>query len=255
MLSFIIVNYNSELPLKRCLQSISKNVAGFDYEIIVVNNDRKPIWHLEKDFGIKVIQTEKNIGFGPACNKGASFSQKKYLFFLNPDTVVNSKNISSIIDLFEKDVSLGIVGTGLLTEKLEPQQWSAGKETGILDIVLNNFGLPPSKKIWQSSSMIVADWVSGASLIVRKQDFLDLNGFDEKFFMYFEDMDLCRRIRLKNKEVVFFPLFEIIHVGGESFSDKKTQKKNYYQSQDYYFQKHLGILSSLILKLLRKFHI
>lgn len=255
MLSFIIVNYNSEPQLKRCLQSILKNVTDFDYDIIVVNNDSSSIYHLEKTFGIKVLQMEQNVGFGSACNKGALFSQKKYLYFLNPDTIIDSNDIKSLTDIFEKDETIGIVGAGLLTETLSPQKWSAGKKTGILDIILNNLGFPPSKKIWQSQSITEADWVSGASLIVRRKDFLDLDGFDEKFFMYFEDMDLCQRMQSKNKKVLFFPSFRVIHIGGKCFSDKKNQKKFYYQSQDYYFKKHFGILSGLILRFLKKFHV
>jgi len=233
-LSIIIVNYQSEKYLAKCLSSIQEKVLNMEDEIIVVNNS-----HLEAELPseIKSINPGKNIGFGAACNLGVKDAQGEILCFLNPDTEIISENIYELTQEFN-NASIGIVGSKLVDEKNNTQEWIAGQEVTILSTLLNNLGHKRDKKIWESAVPVECAWVSGAAMFIRKNIFQKLGGFDEKFFMYFEDIDLCRRARQLGYRVLYFPEFAIKHFGGKSWLDKKTQKRYYRKSQRRYFLKY-----------------
>lgn len=261
-ISFIIVNYKSEKYLEKCISSIKEKVSGVDYEIIVVNNSNLEV-RLPSEIGC--INTGHNVGYGAGCNAGAKLAQGEILCFLNPDTEVISENIKNLLNEFEKDEKLAVIGPKLLKGKelssfpqelssLKTQEWIAGKEITIWSTMLNNFGYERDKRIWENMEKIECAWVSGAAMFIRKEIFNQPGGFDEKFFMYFEDIDLCKRVRNLGYKVLYYPEFVIKHFGGKSFLDKKEQKKYFYSSQDYYFKKHFNKVITDIVKLLRFIH-
>lgn len=250
-LSFIIVNYQSEKYLEKCISSIREKVSGVDYEIIVVNNDNLDIGCPN---GIKLINTGKNLGFGAGCNAGARFAQGEISCFLNPDTEIVSENITELIHEFNKNKNTGVIGPRLVSEKNETQWWIAGKDITIFNTLLNNLGYKRDKKIWESVVPIECAWVSGAAMFIRKNIFDQLGGFDEKFFMYFEDIDLCKQARKLSYKVLYYPEFVVKHFGGKSFLCKKEQKKQFYASQDYYFGKHFGKSSKNIVGFFRNLY-
>ncbi|KKU55841.1 MAG: Glycosyl transferase family 2 [Candidatus Moranbacteria bacterium GW2011_GWE1_49_15] len=253
MISFLVVNYRSENRLGKCLTSIGVKADGIKYEVVLVNNDPQEITSLKEKPGLKIIEVNRNVGFGTACNLGVRQTKGDLLCFLNPDAEILSKNIRSVIEKFDSDPKLGVLGARLLTEDGKVQEWSAGKETGLFDIILNNLGFARSSRIWKSGTPKQSDWVSGAAFFIRKDLFSSLNGFNEAFFMYFEDMDLCKRVSQAGFKILHYPFFEVFHKGGGSFRGNKEQKKLYYESQDLYFRKHRGAVSLYILKFLRLF--
>ena len=245
-LSIIIVNYQSADYLKKCIASIFDKTRDISFEIIVVNNSREAI---DKVADIKIVDAEEDLGFGKGQNLGAKNAKGEILWLLNADTEILSRNTQGIVKEVKEN---GVVGPRLLNEDNSMQSWSAGVEPTVWDLIRNNLGYPASQKVWESSKKREADWVSGASLFIRKELFDKLGGFDENFFMYFEDIDLCRRIREAGYRVIYFPEFSVRHFGGKSFKDKKLQKKYFYQSQDCYFKKHFGKFKSGLVKSLRK---
>ncbi len=250
-LSVIIVNFRSEHYLKKCLASVYNKLD--DPEIIIVNNDLDAgLTEVRKLFPeIKIIDQKKNIGFGAANNLGVRAARGEILFFLNPDTeVLGGKKESLLENFFDENV--GCVAPRLLRENNEAQEWSVGFEITPMDTLRNNLGLPKSRKLWTTSQKTEADWASGAALLIRKSIFNEIGGFDEKFFMYFEDVDLCRRVKGKNKKIIYFPDFTVKHLCGGSVTNRKGQKESFYRSQDYYFEKHFGKLRAAVLKGLRK---
>lgn len=254
-LSFIIANYRSRNYLDKCLRSLKNNAKGFSFEIVIVNEDEDNL--NIGDFGgleIKIININKNAGFGKSVNIGSREAMGRYFCFLNPDTLLVSENINAIINEFERKGTIGIIGPKIISEKNQAQWWSAGKDATLLDLIGNNIGFQRSKKIWESKEKIPCDWVSGAALFIRRELFQKLGGFDENFFMYYEDIDLCRRAKKIGSEVIYFPAVEIRHFGGKSFpkSADGLQKKYFYNSQDYYFKKHFGRKTAFITRLLRK---
>ncbi len=102
-----------------------------------------------------------------------------------------------------------------------------------------------------SRDLYPVDWVSGAAMVVRKSVFTQIGGFDENFFMYFEDIDLCWRAKQRGWQVAVYPKISLIHFVGQSAGGFKQRKKYYYQSQDYFFKKHYGQPAMYILKIFR----
>jgi len=253
-LSVIIVNYKSEQLLPSCIASVYANLAQqLSVEVIVVNNDVIDGAAVVKSFEkVKVIDHKKNVGFGAAANMGAKAAEGKYLLFLNPDSEICSDNVSEIVALFERNKRLAVVGSKVVSESGAVQEWVSGKEISLYDLVRNNLNFPRSKNIWESKELISVDWVSGTALFAERGAFQEAGGFDEEFFMYFEDMDLCKRLRKKNKEIFYCPTFCVKHLGGKSYSDKTNQKKDYYRSQEHYFKKHRNIIEFGLVRLLRK---
>jgi len=254
MISIIIVNYHSEKYLIKCLYSIYKHSFKEDFEIIVVNNDQKDkIKELIQKFSeVKIYQNEKNLGFGAGNNVGARIAKGDILLFLNPDTEIISKNIEDIFSLFQKNDKLGIIGSQLWLDDNKIQPWSVGYEISLLNLIKNNLGLTSGQNIWQAKEKVEADWVSGAALFIRKDTFEKTGGFDEKFFMYFEDMDLCKRVRARGNIILYNPNFKVRHIGGRSYPEKNFQKKDYYKAQEYYFKKHRNFFEWLLIKMLGK---
>jgi O-antigen biosynthesis protein len=254
-ISIIIANYRSERYLKNNLVSVyGKIIPLASCEIIVVNNDEKEnLTEIKNNFpDIKIIDHRKNIGFGSANNLGAKMARGRYLFFLNPDSEIISDNIRQVIDEFESNEKIGIIGSQLLEADGKIQKWSAGEEINFTSLVLNNIGLPRDKKIWKRKEKKAADWVSGTAMFARKEVFEKIGGFDGQFFMYFEDADLCRRIKKTGKSVIYFPAYKILHKSGRSYSSKKIQKKHYYDSQEHYFKKNRPKIEYWAVKIMRK---
>jgi len=254
-LSIIIVNFRSEDYLEKCLASVYKMVSGeILAEVVVVNNDEPDkLTEISKKFpGIKIIHQKENAGFGASNNLGVKIAQGELLLFLNPDTEIFSGNIEEIINEFEKNEKMGVIGPKLLKISGKSQEWSAGLEKNLWDLIRNNTGLIKSQKIWKSEKKIEAHWVAGTAMFTKKELFEKIGGFDEKYFMYFEDVDFCKGVRKAGKRIEYHPHFSVKHYGGKSYEGSDMQKKHYYDSQEYFFKKHYGKWQFVILKLLRK---
>lgn len=249
-LSIIIVNYQSRKYLECCLDSIYTKIEPFfDFEVFIVNNDsREDVGGLEERFSkLKVLQSGSNLGFGAANNLASREATGDILLFLNPDTELLSGKLSAVFEAFESE-KMAIIGGKLVGAHGAPQEWSAGYSLSLGRLMINklfgfNSGLFGKKK--------ALDWVSGTALFIKKAVFLELGGYDEKFFMYFEDVDLCHRARLSGYRVGYCPDFSVRHYGGASYDNRKKQKRDYYKAQDYYFQKHCGKVQACLLKSLR----
>lgn len=252
-LSISIINFQSESFIEECLASVFTHLADLDFEVIVVNNDEKEnLENVRKNFPkVKIIDHKRNVGFGAGHNLGAKKAEGEILLFLNPDTEL-LESITPIMEFFEKNKNIGIAGPRLLSGDGKIQPWIAGKETNLWNVVKNNFGISSGKKIWKSTRRKKTHWITGAAFFIRKSLWDNLGGFDENFFMFFEDEDLCKRARKAGSAVVYFPEVKAKHFGGRSTKDKEKQKEWYYKSQEYYFQKHLGRWQTLALKILRK---
>ena len=251
MFSIIIVNYNTKELIKNCLNSIFLNCNISDFEIIVVDNNSQDssVEMLKREFGnkIKLIVNNKNRGFGVANNQGVKVAKCKYLFFLNSDTIFTDNILKPINDFFLSNKEVGVVAPKLLLEDGGEQLYAFGPFPKVLDVTLNKFKSIPS---YQKHKFFV-DWVSGAALVIKKDVFERVNGFDENFFMYFEDIDLCKRVKDLKCGIVVYPEVSVIHLGGKSLSKFIKRKKYYYQSQDYFFRKHYGIFKMICIKIIR----
>jgi GT2 family glycosyltransferase len=245
LFSIIIVNFKTKKLTADCLDSVLANCRG-DFEIIVVDNNSADgsADYLGRRFGsrVKIIPLSDNLGFGRANNEGEKKSQGSFLFFLNSDTIITSDVLAEFTACFN-DPDVAVVAPRLILPDGRPQPDSLSKFPDLLNTLMGKFNISPNEQ--------GAEWVSGAALAVKKSVFDEIGGFDEKFFMYFEDVDLCYRVKKTGKKIKIAAGAAVTHLGGKSIADNAVRKKYYYQSQDYFFRKHFGVIPEVLLKLFR----
>ncbi len=222
-LSIIIVNYNSKAKALNCLESIGRaDLAGIDYEVIVVdNNSRDGISEAIKSGfpKAKFIQSERNRGMGGGNNLGVRGAAGEYLLILNPDTMVKEDSIKTMLEAERQDPQIGLLGPKLLYRNGR-LQYSCLRFPKLLTPIYRRTFLGKFAerhldqflmKDYDHETRRQVDWVQGSCMLIKRSLFTDLAGFDERFFMYFEDTDLCRRIRQAGFKVMYDPRAIVIH--------------------------------------------
>lgn len=226
-LSIIIVNYKSRDKLLACLKALRSIVlAESDYEIIVVdNNSGDDLAGIENYPGsIQFIQSSKNLGMGGGNNLGISAAQGEYILILNPDTILPSKAPSLLLDYLEKHPQVGLVGPKLIYPDGTLQLSCSRFPVFFIPLLRRTFLGDYFKEIrdrftmndFDHNSISPVDWLMGSCLMFKK-DIKLRDGqifsprFDERYFMYFEDIDLCRQIWTKGLSVVYNPTISVIH--------------------------------------------
>lgn len=238
-ISCIYINYRSAQFLERSLRGLFQNERSVPFEVIVVNNDKgekELIEALQKKYPIRIFEAFHNPGFGASANAGAREAKGEILFFINPDTQWQKPLFQEITRVFENNSALGALGLQLISPKGEPETKSAG----------NFFVFPKFFSHPRREEKV--EWVSGGALFVPINIFQELKGFDERFFMYFEDMDFCLRLQQKGYRIVLSPDQQLIHLGGKSHVTKKTQKAIYDRSLYEYTKKHWSSFQYLLFR-------
>ncbi len=272
MLSVVIVNYNSGGCLEKCLASIEDKFAGIEYEIVVVDNastdgSQKAA---KNRTATALTENENNSGFAAACNAGAKTAKGKFLLFLNPDTVILSKNIGELLDRFDKNEQAGALGCQNRLPDGSIQTTAYGFPTLFLVASfafrtkeLLRFG-PLRAALWpflrdrygqfdKHEREKAVDWVTGASLFVKRRAWEKTGEFDERFFLFCEEIDWCRRLKVNGMDVIFDPSFEIEHyVGYSSQQVKPRVLLEKFRSYLVYFSKHHGHADQIWLRMIMK---
>jgi len=261
--SIIIVNYRVEKELIACISSILKSKSKVSIEIIVVDNDRKSNLKtklIEKFKQVRYIKSQRNLGYGGGNNLGAKYALGNYLFFLNPDTLILDNKIDKLIKFIESNSSIGIVAPLLLNNRgiAYPQgNKNLGVKEGIIALSFINKIFPKNKisekyflSNWNKSSLKEVDVVPGTAFIIKKTLFEQVKGFDEKFFLFFEEFDLCKRIKKLGYKLYINPILKITHNWGASTKKSDLNIKNIFKkSRFYYFKKHYGLVSAFLVEL------
>ncbi len=262
LVSIIIVNYNSFDLLDKCLKSLIRFTKLKDYEIIVVDNNStqgKIEDILNQYKGINLIKNSTNRGFAAANNQAIRIAKSEYILLLNNDTEFIEDTISKILDFYKKRNERLLIGCKLLNEdgSLQP---SVYQFPTILNIFSSNFFLyrvfPKSKRFnkYYLKELVIkepieVDVVIGAVIFCKKSDLMKLNGFDERFYFYAEETDLCKRFKDLGGKVIYYPNTAIYHKGGGATGNNSWFKYKH-QAIAYikYYQKHFtGINLALIL--------
>ncbi len=249
--SIIVLTYNSAAHIEKLVKSIYKYNINGNFETVIVDNASQDdtvgkILQL-KSYDLKLIQNKENVGFSKGINIGAKEASGKYLLFINPDTQWNDGSINNLISVFEKDEGTGIVGGKIINDSGKSEK-SAGKFLGILGTLILTLGLDEALGFRFSPGQLQeVDFVSGGFMMVRSDIFKKLSGFDENYFMYVEDMDLCFRAMKQNYKIYFSPNTTIIHEGQGS-SSRSFAIKNIYKSLLYFQKKHGTKLSYFLIK-------
>ncbi|MEH1766294.1 MAG: glycosyltransferase family 2 protein [Nostoc sp.] len=246
--SIILVNYNGAEILVDCLNSIKKFIDIPKYEIIVVDNassDGSVELIAEKFPEVSLLRQHKNSGFGAGNNAGAKLATGEFLFLLNTDTVLTRNILPHLIELMEADPKVGIIGPKLLNPD-GSLQISVSPALGIKgeyqarQMHRDYQYLTKKNLIDQKFKQIQeVDIVVGAAFFIRSSLFHQLGGFDENFFMYFEESDLCQRAHCQEYKIIYTPHVSLIHLKGYSIQKAaNTMSIEYRRSQIYYYQKH-----------------
>jgi GT2 family glycosyltransferase len=228
-LSIIIVNYKSKDKTRVCLDSIFKaDLKGIENDIILVdNNSGDDLSEFEERYErLKLIKSDKNLGMGGGNNLGFKNSQAEYFLVLNPDTELKEDTIKKMFDYIKDENEVSIVGPKLLNTDLSlqcscayfPRPWTPifrrtfiGKffERHLNWFLMKDFSHEEEREV---------DWLMGSCLLIRAKDF---KGFDERYFMYFEDIDVCRQVWEDGKRVIYLPEAVVVHHHARESANKR----------------------------------
>lgn len=262
LLTIQIVNWNAREPLRAALRSILVHPPQCSYEILVLDNASSDgsVQMLEKEFPeVKLIVSEQNLGFSKGHNLAARAAQGKYLFILNPDTEVLPHALDWLVAYAEQHPEIGIIGPKILNPD-GSLQYSCRRFPNPAAALFRNTPLgklfpnnPYTRDYlmtdWDHNSIREVDWVSGAALFIRREVFEQLAGFDEQFFMYCEDTDLCYRAWQAGYKVVYYPEPKIKHAIGRS-TDLVANKMiiTFHKSMYLFYKKHYARRTFVLLR-------
>ena len=258
--SVVTVNYKSWPYTLRCLNSLRE--TGYeDFEVVVVDNDRGT--PPEMPYPARLIRNPENVGFARACNQGVLASTGVYVVFINPDTLVKEGFFENLEGFFDANPEAGVAGPKIVDGEGH-LQLSARKDLNFVSGLLGRTSLltrlfpksPLVRRHFPAAGKLTGptavDWVSGACMVVRRRTLGEIGPLDERFFMYFEDADLCRRARNAGWLVYYLPQVEVLHHTGASSGNRPRAIWDLHKSAFLYHRKHdrhgpFGLYSLLVL--------
>jgi GT2 family glycosyltransferase len=244
--SIIIVNTNTKVLLKQTLESLFEKTKNISYEVIVADNsshDGSQQMVREEFPNVTLVECE-NKGFGHANNVGAKYAKGKYLFLLNPDTIVLNNAVKILADFLDNNPKVGICGGNLFDENRQPNS-SYGRLPSILS-ELDSFLFGILAKILYGKNAMFnctrqprsVGYITGADLMIRHELFLRLSGFDPDFFVYYEETELTFRVKKAGYAAYSVPQAEIIHLEGQTFSGNSIKRMRLmYRGRRVYYKK------------------
>ncbi len=252
-LSVIIVNYNVKYFLEQALTSLKRASKDFKVEYFVIDNDSSDgsVEYIQENIPwVKLIVNRENVGFARANNQGLENAKGRYLLIINPDTVVGEETLKTLITFMEEHPKVGAVGPKIIDRKGKfeidsrrtfPTPFSAFcKMTGLS-------ALFPQSRLFAKYNLTYlssetegeVDALSGCFMLVRREVYESVGGFDDDYFMYGEDLDWCWRIKQAGWKVYYYPRAEIIHYGGESaLRSSLNLRRSFYRAMHLFVKKH-----------------
>ncbi len=280
--SNIIVNYNNSALLNDCIDLIHKTVKGIKHEIIVVNNSALDdgIKAVKQNFPkTKLIQNEINVGFAKANNQAAKLAKGDILLFLNPDIVLTGGAVTNMLTYLKSHKEIGVLGPKILNMD-ETLQYSCRSFPGVWTGLFNRYsfmsGLFPNNRYTKKYLLLdfdhneikEVDWLSGSCMMISRNIFIKVGLFDENYFIFNEDVDLCKRMKNYGYKTIYYPNSKVYH--HITSSNARVSSKviiERHMGMCYYFKKHhrenifvrcfinffvmLSCLSQLIINLFR----
>jgi GT2 family glycosyltransferase len=253
----IIVNYNAGEHLGRCLQSLAAALSGLEWQAIVVDNasqDASERQALAYGDRVRLVRSQTNIGFGAGVNRGAADTHDPCLLLLNPDAELADGVVTQMLDEIDRFPDCAVLGPGILNEDGTIQGSARFDPTWLTGL----FGRASRLTRWFPNSRLArrnirspmlqpgepsveVDWVSGACMLIRREPFERCGGFDASFFLYWEDADLCRRLRALGYTVRYAPRLRVRHiVGRSSRTSRALAIRAFHASALRYYRKHIA---------------
>ncbi|THJ24590.1 MAG: glycosyltransferase family 2 protein [Nitrospira sp. CG24E] len=260
-LSIAIVSYNTKEVLLDCLRSVHAHTTAIAYEVIVVDNDsRDGTLAVLKDAypAMRVIENSDNRGFAKAVNQALAVSRGRHILLLNSDTIIRDQALATMVAYLDDQPDVGAVSCKQWTEDGHLNQ-TCFPFPSIRDHLFYSAlfqRIAPSMQAATAATQAVdcmqsqdVDWANGACLMVRRSLLQELGGLDEGFFMYFEDADLCRRLRLQGYRVHHLAEVEIVHlIGRSSGRDRDRLQLVWEFSRIHYIEKHFSPVKRRLMK-------
>lgn len=222
MIFLLTVNYNSSHLIQKLIKSLP-DPTETPFKLVIINNSSEDVYlnTLENDF-VSIIHSPKNLGFGSACNVGIQSIfgsyRKAIIWLINPDTYIASVNFKEIIHFFDIYPSISILGT--IIYNIEGKIWFAGGEF----IPARGAILETDLMSKNNQDYVLCDWVSGCSLILNLRNFSIPPLFDQKYFLYYEDLDFCQRYRIQGHLVAITSRFSLIHAPSSITNKNQFEK-------------------------------
>jgi N-acetylglucosaminyl-diphospho-decaprenol L-rhamnosyltransferase len=264
-LAVVVVNHNAGSFLPACLSSIYAAAGDLALDVVLVDNasvdgSTERVGHLHPS--LRVVKNRLNRGFAAAANQGIRATTASFVFLLNPDAEITGGSLASLVKVAADRPRAGILGP-LVRNSDGSIQASARKVPDLLESLGHAFLGPfaPNNRFsrsytmaeWDRSSEREVEWVSGCAMLVRRDAFEAVMGFDEGYFMYVEDVDICTRLRQAGWSVLFSPELEVVHETGVS-ARKRSRRLAFEHSRSIYryFAKHRARGPAVFLKPLVK---
>ena len=260
-LSILVVNWNTRDLVLKCVDSVLRNSPDFPFEVIVVDNDSRDgsAEALRDKFGsdarVKVISAAANLGFAKANNLAFQESQGQFVLLLNSDTDVRPGALRNLVAYLEAHPRVGVVGPKLLNPDRTTQP-SVRRFPGPWSSLLVFSGLhriirPKSYLMdgFDYLSEAAVDQVMGACLLTRRSIIDKLGLLDERFYLWYEEVDFCRRVKTAGFDIKYYPGAEVMHHGAQSFSQLGVgeRKSVAARSLKHYFRKNGSLVSRAML--------
>lgn len=258
-LSIIIVTWNTAQITKKCIETINQYLPSGFAQIVIADNgstdDTKKVVSSLKN--VDYVNTGSNLGFAKGCNYGAKYATGKHLFFLNSDMELVDSTLVEMVQYLEDNSNVGIVGPRFLNIDLTPQGSVLPPQSPV-----NAF-----KEYWlnikESYSKYTPDvskptevWaISGGAVLINHEYFKKIGGWDEKYYFYYEDLELCRQIHRLNKKIVYYPECKVIHrhgASGKAIANPENQWRRLIPSSILYHGKFEHYLIFLIMWISQK---
>lgn len=252
----IIVAYNSCDFIPACLKSIRDASVGLDVQIIVLDNgsDEKITSEIKEFFPeVCWVDSDVNLGFGKGCNLAVKSATKPYLFFINPDTIVSTDSLRKMLEFVQDHPETGLAGSRILNEDGSLQLACRRSFPTTFSAISKTVGLAalfPKSKLFASYNMTYADpdevtevdAISGSFFCMRRDLYEQLKGFDEDFFMYGEDLDLCFRAKVAGFKNYYTPATNILHFKGQSCKTRRWKSYlDFYKAMIIFVKKHKNL--------------
>lgn len=256
-ISIVIVNYNTALLTKKCIDSIYKYIPEtFSHEIILIDNNSGVddyallADHFKEDKQTKIIRNRKNLGFAGGFMTGALQSNGDFLFFVNSDVLVIEDSFTPFINLMNEQKNIAVCGGQILTGEFQHEKSFDHFVTfgyKLLGCWLYEKINPRKKtRTKEYATPVDVDMTHGCYMVFRKKYFDEAGGLDTNIFLYYEEMDICKRLRQRGLRVVMEPRTKIVHLGGASTPKNLSIKKELLISYLYVLQKNFGFFQYLL---------
>jgi GT2 family glycosyltransferase len=245
-LSIIIVNYNKPFLIGKCIRSIARSHIPFPYEIIIIDNASEysvkyQVSGIKKKYEnleIQLIENKENVGFGRANNQGVAKARGEFVLLLNTDIEVLDSAVEKLV-LFAEKHPYTIVGGKLFNNDHTPQascgpHYTLPVASAMLFLKGDHVGITRSSP----SRITSVDWVSGACMLMKKEVYQNIGGFDEEVFMYMEEIEMCYRAKKQGINVLFYPEAHFIHLGAATSKSNTDPILNIYKGLLYLYRKH-----------------